>query len=64
MDTLLNMTNDSSAHIASQSYISLTLDRAPLEDIERRAGGYSQMTFILIILNPSLGRTFFVPGRS
>ena len=64
MDTLLNITSDSSAQIVFQSYISLTLDRTPLEDIERRAGGYSQMTFLLIILNPSLSRTFFVPGTN
>jgi len=64
VDTLLNISSDSSAHIAFQSQISLTLDRAPLEEIEKRAGWYSQMTFLLMILNPSLRRTFFVRGSS
>jgi hypothetical protein len=33
-DTVLNISSYSSAHIALQSIIPLTLDRAPLEDIE------------------------------
>jgi hypothetical protein len=35
VDTVLNITSYSSAHIVFQSYISLTLDRTPLEDLER-----------------------------